>query len=120
MTEKRMWRRVRGALARMSGHGFRVEASMGEVGPGTPDAVVTVGRGTRLMELKRWGTKLSGEQRAWCEERDAACPDEVLVLGWRRGKWWLGSWREWDPPRGPGIGEFRASLETVLRPRVGR
>jgi hypothetical protein len=82
--------------------GVRIEASMGEVDRGTPDSIVTVGRVTRFIELKEWGTELSVVQVAWCRERDDRLrrADPVLVLARRGRKWWIGPWWEWTDPLG--------------------
>ena len=69
---------------------MRIEASDGEVDPGTPDTVLSIAYRGGFVELKVWPDNLSGVQKAWHEDavqRGAYC---MVLCELPSGRVWLG------------------------------
>lgn len=57
------WKKVRDGW--WPEHAIRIEASLGEVDPGTPDTVLSAGGRGGYVELKVWPDNVSAVQLAW-------------------------------------------------------
>lgn len=105
--ESRFWKKVRSAWP---GHAVRIEASDGEVDPGTPDTVLSVAYRGGFVELKVWPDNVSSIQLAWhmdAIERGAYC---MVLCELPSGKVWLGDAEEF---------ERMMSIREVKRPPEG-
>lgn len=78
------WKEVRAAWP---GHAIRIEASDGEVEPGTPDTILSIDHRGGFIELKVWPDDVSAVQLAWHADALDRGAYAMVLSKCKRGVW---------------------------------
>lgn len=119
--EGSFWKRVRGSWC---GHSLRVEASNGDVEPGTPDTILSIGYAGGYVELKVWPDNVSAVQLAWHEEAHSLGAYCRVLSRIRGDRVWLGSAKAYSKLVASGVRpagiHLQAALDMIRCELIGR